>query len=94
MYLRLDKISKKKLFEALEVFQGCEIYFFGSRRDPEKRGGDIDIAIKGLDKEEFKKKRVKFFKKLLLSDFDYDVDLVHYESASELLKQEIRRAND
>jgi predicted nucleotidyltransferase len=87
--LRIDKYSYAKLKKALEVFDDVEVIFFGSRKDFTKRGGDIDIAIKGLSKEEFKKRKIKFFKILLLNDFDLPVDLVRYESASNLLKSEI-----
>ena len=87
--LRIDKYSYAKLKKALEIFDDVEVIFFGSRRDFTKRGSDIDIAVKGLSKEEFKKRKIKFFKILLLNDFDLPVDLVHYESASNLLKSEI-----
>ena len=87
--LRIDKYSYAKLKKALEVFDDVEVMFFGGRRDFTKRGGDVDIAIKGLSKEEFKKRKIQFFKILLLNDFDLPIDLVHYESASNLLKSEI-----
>ena len=88
--LRIDKYHFNTLQKALKVFNGAEIIFFGSRKDFTKRGGDIDIAIKGLSKEEFEKRKVKFFIVLLLNDFDLPVDLIHYESADELLKNEIK----
>ena len=87
--LRLDKYSKSILFEALKAFEGGEVIFFGSRTDLGKRGGDIDIAIKGFSKEEFEKRKIKFLKHLLLNDFVLPVDIVRYEDVSELLKSEI-----
>jgi predicted nucleotidyltransferase len=87
--LRIDKYSYAKLKKALKVFEDVEVIFFGSRRDFTKRGGDIDIAIKGLSKEEFQNRKIQFFKILLLNDFDLPIDLVHYESTSNLLKSEI-----
>jgi len=87
--LRLDKFSKTILFEALKVFEGGEVIFFGSRTDSSKKGGDIDIAVKGFSKEEFEKRKIKFLKTLLLNDFILPVDIVRYEDANELLKSEI-----
>jgi len=87
--LRLDEYSKSILFEALEAFEGGEVIFFGSRTDMNKQGGDIDIAIRGLCKEEFEKRKIKFLKTLLLNDFMLPVDIVRYEDANGLLKSEI-----
>ena len=71
-------------------FGKCEVILFGSRVDDTKRGGDFDIAIKAdIDIKEFKKARIQFFKTLLLQDLDLPIDLIHYPSASDLLRQEI-----
>jgi predicted nucleotidyltransferase len=85
--LRIDKYSKRVLFNALKIFDGSEIIFFGSRIEKNKKGGDIDIAIKGLSKKEFQKRKVKFFKYLLLNDFILSVDLVRYEDGSDYKKR-------
>ena len=88
--MRLSKDEVRVLKNSLySLNSDAKLYLFGSRTDDSKRGGDIDIAIKGLSKEEFKKRKIKFFKILLLNDFDLPVDLVRYESASNLLKSEI-----
>lgn len=42
--MRLDALEKKALKYALSDFKG-EVYFFGSRLDDAKRGGDIDILL-------------------------------------------------
>ena len=43
--MRLSPLEKKALKTALEGFEG-EVFLFGSRLDPDKRGGDIDILLK------------------------------------------------
>ncbi len=42
--VRLDECERKALKKALEGFKG-EVYIFGSRLDPNKKGGDIDILL-------------------------------------------------
>lgn len=41
---RLDKMERQALKKALQRVKG-EVYLFGSRIDPKKRGGDIDLLI-------------------------------------------------
>ncbi len=40
--IRLDECERKALKKALKDFKR-EVYIFGSRFDPNKKGGDIDI---------------------------------------------------
>lgn len=42
--MRFDKYEKEALKYALKDFIG-EVYFFGSRLDDSKRGGDIDVIV-------------------------------------------------
>jgi predicted nucleotidyltransferase len=72
-------------------FGDSAVYLFGSRACDEKRGGDIDVAIKtDLAKEEFKKKRLALQVMLAKIDFDVSVDVVQYaEKMDEVLKREI-----
>jgi predicted nucleotidyltransferase len=72
------------------AFGECELILFGSRADESKKGGDFDIAVvKDMSKESFKKAKVKFFKYLILKDLDLPIDLVLYDKASDLFKNEI-----
>jgi len=85
-----DNLKKQLLKLFYESFGDVEIILFGSRVDDTKRGGDFDFAIRGISKEKFKKDKLKFLKLLLLNDLDdLPIDLVHFDSSNELLKNEI-----
>ena len=85
-----DNLKNRLLKIFYKAFGDVEIILFGSRVDDTKRGGDFDFAIKGISKEEFKKGKLKFLKLLLLNDLDdLPIDLVHFDSTNELLKNEI-----
>jgi len=63
---------------AEEIFgKGTRVYLFGSRTDPSKRGGDIDLYIKPQIKENLFEKRIKFIIKLweMLGEQKIDVIL-------------------
>ena len=92
--MRLGSFLTSKIKKAIfKSFGDVEIYLFGSRIDNEKRGGDIDIAIKGnLTNEEFKSKKIKFFKEMILMDLDLKIDLVDFNTKDELLKKELKKA--
>ena len=92
--MRLSNFLIQKIKKAVyKSFGEVEIYLFGSRIDDKKRGGDIDIAIKGnFDKKEFKKRKVKFFKEMLLMDLDLKIDLVDFNTKDILLKNELKKA--
>jgi len=91
--MRVSNYLKKELLQASKkAFGECELILFGSRIDDNKSGGDFDIAVvKDITKEEFKKAKVQFFKYLILKDLDLPIDLVHFNSANELLKKEIKK---
>ena len=92
--MRLSNFLIQKIKKAVyKSFGEVEIYLFGSRIDDEKRGGDIDIAIKGnFSKDEFKKRKVKFFKEMMLMDLDLKIDLVNFNTKDNLLKKELKKA--
>jgi len=92
--MRISKLIIKKIKYAIsKSFGDVEVYLFGSRLIDTKRGGDIDIAIKSnYSKEEFKKRKIKFFTELLKMDFDYKIDVVNFNTDDLLLKKELKTA--
>ena len=77
---------------AKDAFGECRVVLFGSRIDDTKRGGDFDLAIDTtLSKREFKRRLPRFYKRLILSDMDVPVDVVHLGSADEVLRNEIAK---
>ena len=89
--MRISNYLRNNILQASEkAFGDCKLILFGSRIDDSKKGGDFDIAIKrDMSKEEFKKAKVRFFKTLILKDLDLPIDLILYNKANDLLKQEI-----
>jgi hypothetical protein len=89
--MRLSPYLRKQFIDASkEAFAESELILFGSRIDDSKRGGDFDIAVySNINREAFTKGKVRFFKYLILRDLDLPIDLVHYNLANDLLKQEI-----
>jgi predicted nucleotidyltransferase len=89
--VRVSKFLKDEIKEACKsAFGECELILFGSRVDESKKGGDFDIAVvKDMSKESFQKAKTKFFKYLILKDLDLPIDLVLYNKANDLLKNEI-----
>jgi len=73
-------------------FGDVNIYLFGSRTDDSKKGGDIDLAIDtNLSREEFRKKKSSLLAMLIRIDFDYQLDVVDFNTKDELLYSEIQK---
>ena len=91
--MRLSNDTIKLIKQGISsCFGNVEVYLFGSRADDNKTGGDIDIAIKiDITKEEFKKRKISFLTYLLKKDFAFNIDIIHLNSVSGLILQEINK---
>lgn len=89
--MRLQKRIIDKINYAVQnSFGNVNVYLFGSRVDDTKKGGDIDIAIESnLSREDFRKTKVKLISYLIISGFDFKIDIVNYNTKDDLLKNQI-----
>ncbi len=81
MGIRLSKREVEAIKSVTrEVFgDGAVIYLFGSRVDPEKRGGDIDLFVElpeNFPKEEIIDRKIKFLVRLKDQIGEQRIDLV------------------
>ena len=89
-YMRLSGLEKKALKTALADFQG-ETYVFGSRLDPNKRGGDIDVLLKPAQKVnryELKTKVILKFERAL----EQSLDVVVFDDQSLFCQEIVKHA--
>ena len=91
--MRLSKRVINILEENIKKsFGNVNIYLFGSRVDDSKKGGDIDLALEtNLSREEFRKKKSSLLAMLMRVDFDYQLDVVDFNTKDELLYSEIQK---
>ncbi len=81
MKVRLSDYEIKAIKEtAKEVFgKDTKVFLFGSRTDPHKRGGDIDLYIIPEDKKNIFDKKIDFLVKLKLKIGDQRIDVITQE---------------
>ena len=75
--IRLSQKELATLKQSLgELTDDYTLYLFGSRTDPEKRGGDIDLLIvsEKLKRRDLRKVRIDFFKKFGEQKLDIVLD--------------------
>jgi predicted nucleotidyltransferase len=91
--MRISERIKIKIKKSIdESFGDIEIYLFGSRVDDDKKGGDIDLAIRvDISKEEFRNRKIKFLSSMMRLGFELKIDLVQYEKNGSLLSNEIEK---
>ena len=90
LYMRLSKKEIQVILRvAKEIYgEGVEIYLFGSRINDEKKGGDIDLLVRGSSERKGVLARLKYF----LGDQKIDIIGDHEDSpvAREALMTGIR----
>jgi len=74
--IRLDECEKKALKEALKNFKG-EVYIFGSRLDPDKKGGDIDLLLVPHEKVKPLELEIEIQTKFFM-ECEEDIDVLVY----------------
>ncbi|GEM_PF-6666387 len=88
--LQQDNLEKVKI-AIRSGFGDSEFYFFGSRCEMQKKGGDIDIAIVAEEKDFFERK-LKSLTTWEMMEIPIALDIVCYKDDMDLLlKQEIDR---
>ena len=89
-HIRLSTLERNALHEALTGFQG-QVYVFGSRLDPNKRGGDIDILLKpakNVDRYALKNKVASRFERKL----EQSLDVVVFDDQSPFCQEIVKHA--
>jgi len=92
--MRLHGYLKKSIKALLyKSYNNAEIIVFGSRVDDNKKGGDIDIAIKtNMSSDDFNQRKINFLTSMMRKELDLKIDLVQYhDSMNDVLKLEIQR---
>ena len=75
--LRLTEYEIKAIKTAFtDIFGEGEIILFGSRVDPDARGGDIDLYLIPQNRENLRNKRINFLIKLDLLIGERKVDVI------------------
>ena len=75
--LRLTEYEIKAIKTAFtDIFGEGEIILFGSRVDPDAKGGDIDLYLIPRNKENLRNKRINFLIKLDLLIGERKVDVI------------------
>jgi len=88
--IRLTEMEIKAIKElAVEVFgEGTRVFLFGSRTNPSKKGGDIDLYIIPANREKLFDKYIKYLAKLKLTIGDQKIDLILQEDPNRPIEKE------
>jgi len=86
--VRLSEEEIRAISEtAKEVFgESVRVWLFGSRTNPNERGGDIDLYIETQDEEDILKRKLKFLVKLeeKIGEQKIDVIIRPFDSEDEI----------
>lgn len=87
--MRLTKEEIKLIKQAFfEIFGDGKIYLLGSRVDDTKRGGDIDLYVNPKNRDELRKKKIKFLVKLDEYIGEQKIDVVVAKDENRLIEKE------
>jgi len=74
---------------AVEVFgEGTRVFLFGSRTDPSKKGGDIDLYVIPAKRDKLFDKYLKYLARLKLTIGDQKIDLILQEDLNRPIEKE------
>lgn len=75
--MRISESQKQAIVECfIEAFGAGELYLFGSRTDDVARGGDIDLFIDPVTKDNLLQKKIKMLASLKHRIGDQRIDVV------------------
>lgn len=87
--IRLDTCEVSAIKRAFrETFGAGKIILFGSRTDPQSRGGDIDLYLIPRDRTHLRNKKIDFSIKLDLYLGERKVDIIIAQDPTRLIEQE------
>ncbi len=89
-YMRLSELERKALKTSLTDFEG-EVYLFGSRLDPKRRGGDIDILLKPRRKQNALTLKLSVGAKFM-KELDQSLDVVVYHEGNAFCQEIMKYA--
>ncbi len=86
--LRRDEVRSIKETAAEAFGPGTRVILFGSRVDPHKKGGDIDLYIIPACRDHLLDRQLRFLARLKLRIGDRKIDVVIQEDPQRLVEQE------
>ena len=90
--MRLNDRYKEVILKSFkDVFDGGEVYLFGSRVDDTKKGGDIDLYLVVNDKINIFKKKLKFLAKIKKVLGEQKIDVIFNLDENRLIEKEARK---
>ena len=89
--MRLSKKYQEVIKRNFLTYFDGEIYLFGSRVDDSKKGGDIDLYLKVLNKDNLFEKKIKFLSRVKRELGEQKIDVVFNEDENRLIEQEAKK---
>jgi len=87
--MRLTKFEVDSIKQTfLDVFKSGNIYLFGSRIDDTQKGGDIDLYIQTLKKDDLLEKKLNFLSFLKQKIGNQKIDLIISKDTTRTIEKE------